>query len=324
MSRLVPAGHGHRGRRAAGGTRAGYDAGMAASPPAAGTDWRRDRRGRPLYGCGLVLVAAGLAHLPVWAVLGGAWEGDVTWRKPILFGISTGLTALSLGWAWSKLPWRWGDGPLAAAVAWALGVEVFLIDLQRWRGVASHFNRDTVTDSLLYDGMGILILFVTVVATDLAIRFLCGPAALDADMLLAVRWGLVLLVVSCGLGIWISVLGELRQAAGLSPTALGRAGVPKFPHGVAIHAIQWLPAVSWAARRAGIGVAGRLRLVAAAATGTTLLLLYALAQTLAGRGRFDVTPATAVVLAAALVGLAAPVVGIAVTALGFRSRRAAA
>jgi len=60
-------------------------------------DWIRDRRAMPLAVIGLLLVASGMAHLVVWAVLGGPWEGPVTWRKPILFGISGGLTSLSHG-----------------------------------------------------------------------------------------------------------------------------------------------------------------------------------------------------------------------------------
>jgi len=133
--------------------------------------WCRDPRASHLVAVGLVLVASGVAHLLVWAVLGGPWEGPVTWRKPILFGISGGLTSLSAAWVWAKLPPRRGDAWLAAATAWALFVDVFLIDLQKWRGVASHFNRATPLDSLLYDAMGVLILFVTAVIVDLTVRF---------------------------------------------------------------------------------------------------------------------------------------------------------
>ncbi|NDC63801.1 MAG: hypothetical protein EBZ59_07445, partial [Planctomycetia bacterium] len=251
--------------------------------------WCRDPRTRHLAAVGMVLIGSGLLHALVWALAGGPWEGPVTWRKPILFGVSGGLTALSLGWAWSKLPWRRGDAWLAAATAWALAVEVGLIDLQRWRGVASHFNRGTPLDSFLYDLMGGLILGVTLVVVDLTIRFLLRPVGLTADMLLAARAGLVLLAVSCLLGIWISVHGDLRVASGLPPETVGAAGVAKFPHGVAIHAVQWLPLVAWAARLGGLGDALRLRLVAAAAAGTTLVLGYSIVQTLAGRGRFDAT-----------------------------------
>ncbi len=244
---------------------------------------------------GVMLVASGLAHAVVWAILGGPWEGPVTWRKPILFGISGGLTSLSAAWVWSRLPWRRGDAWLAATTAWALFVEVLLIDLQKWRGVASHFNRDTPLDSFLYDAMGILILFVSAVLLDLTVRLFRVPARMTPDMLLAARAGMVLLVVSCGLGIWASVYGDLRVAAGLEPERYGRAGVPKFPHGVVIHAIQWLPAIAWAGRFVGLTVTARWRLVAFASLVSALLLAFALTQTLAGRGRLEL-PALAAAL----------------------------
>jgi hypothetical protein len=253
------------------------------------------------------MVASGLAHLPVWAVCGGPWEGPVTWRKPILFGISGGLTSLSLGWIWSWLSWRRGDAWLAPATAAALFIEVAIIDLQRWRGVGSHFNRDTPLDSFLFDALGGLIIGVTLVSLDLASRLFRCRTAMPADMLLAARAGLALLVISCLLGIWVGVHGELRQAEGLDPARLGAAGVPKFPHGVAIHAIQWLPAIAWAARRVGIGERARWWLVASATTGTLLLILYAVIQTALGRGRFDTTPPTAILLAVGVAGLAVPV-----------------
>jgi len=248
--------------------------------------WCREPRARPLALWGVILVASGLVHIGVWGVLGGPWEGPVTWRKPILFGISGGLTSLSLGWAWAQLPWRWGDLWLARITAWALAIEVALIDLQRWRGVASHFNRATPLDSWLTDVMGGLILLVTLVIVDLTIRFVWQRPSLPADMLLAARAGLVLLVVSCLLGIWASMHGEAQVARGLAPEIYGAAGVVKFPHGVVIHAIQWLPLIAWAARRVGLGDRARTRIVAVAVIASGLLLAYALAQTLAGRPRF--------------------------------------
>jgi len=275
-------------------------------------DWIHDRRGRPLAVIGLLLIASGLVHLVVWTVLGGPWEGPVTWRKPILFGISGGLTSLSLGWAWSKLPSRRGDAWMAATVAWALLIEVLLIDLQVWRGVASHFNRATPLDSVLYDAMGLLVLWVTLVAVDLSLRFLWQPIALTPDMLLAARAGLVLLVISCGLGIWASVHGDTQMAAGLPPEHYGAAGVPKFPHGAVIHALQWLPLLAWAARRVGITQRRRVRLVAAATVGTTLIGCFALVQTLVGRSRFDVTPITGALLAVGVICLVVPAIVVAV------------
>ena len=252
--------------------------------------WWHEPRARPLALWGVILVASGLVHIGVWGVLGGPWEGPVTWRKPILFGISGGLTSLSLGWAWAQLPWRRGDLRLARLTAWALVIEVGLIDLQRWRGVASHFNRATPLDSWLYDVMGGLILLVTLVIIDLTVRWFRTRPPVTADMLLAARAGLVFLAVSCLLGIWASVHGDTQVARGMPPEIYGAAGVVKFPHGVVIHAIQWLPFIAWAGRRVGFSGRTRLLLVAAATAASSLLLAYALTQTLAGRPRFGRVP----------------------------------
>jgi len=61
--------------------------------------WRQAgpaQRFASLVGGALVLV--GLAHLAAWLVLGGAWQRPVSFRKPTTFGISFGLTTLTLAW----------------------------------------------------------------------------------------------------------------------------------------------------------------------------------------------------------------------------------
>lgn len=277
---------------------------MSGSEPATG--WWQDDRGWPLAVWGGALVVSGLVHLAIWSVTGGPWEGPVTWRKPILFGISGGLTSLSMGWAWSHLPhWR-SDRLLARSATLALVVEVGLIDVQCWRGVASHFNRSTRFDSLLYDAMGLLILWVTAVIVLVTVRFFRQPVTLPADMLLAARVGLICLVISCLLGIWVGVNGDLRMQQGLEPEQFGRAGVPKFPHGAVIHALQWLPLLAWAATRAGFAPKTRLRLVSIASRATGLLLIYAFAETLLGRPRFEPPAGLAALLIAAVLGLLIP------------------
>ena len=279
--------------------------------------WWRDRRGRPLVFAGLLLTLSGLTHVLVWWIDGGPWEGPVTWRKPILFGISGGVTALSAGWALARFPARRGDLLLAWSTAVALTVEVGLIDLQRWRGVASHFNRSTPLDSVLYDAMGVLILWVTLVVGDFMVRSFRQPSGLPADMRLALQAGLVTLFWSCLLGIWASVYGERQMMVGQPPERLGAAGVPKFAHGAVIHALQWLPLVAWAAKRVGFGERRRLWLVWMATLGTVLLSAYSLLQTLAGRPRVDGSWPLASVLAAAVTLLLVPM---AVTLMGLAAR----
>ena len=82
-------------------------------------------------------------HAAVYLVDGGPWEGPVSWRKPIVFGLSFGITVLTVSWFLTFLRLRKATawfvvGVLALA---SLG-EVFLISMQKWRGVASHFNEE--------------------------------------------------------------------------------------------------------------------------------------------------------------------------------------
>jgi len=276
------------------------------SPPSKTSRWWRDDRAWPLAAWGGLLVLSGVFHLAIWGITGGPWEGPVTWRKPILFGISGGLTSLSMGWAWSHLSrWR-SDRLLARSATLALVVEVALIDLQCWRGVASHFNRSTRLDSLLYDAMGMLILWVTAVIVMVTVRFFRQPVAMPADLLLAARAGLIYLVFSCLLGMWVGINGDIRMQQGLAPEQFGRAGVPKFPHGAVIHALQWLPLLAWLAARARFSSATRLRLVSIAGRATGLLLIYALGVTLLGRPRFDPPAGLAALLLVAIAGLVIP------------------
>jgi hypothetical protein len=49
-----------------------------------------------LYAVGAGLVAVGLFHLGVFLVNGGAWKGPLSWRKPVTFGLSFGVTTLAV------------------------------------------------------------------------------------------------------------------------------------------------------------------------------------------------------------------------------------
>lgn len=55
------------------------------------------------YLIGGALILVGVAHLAVWLVVGGAWAGPVAFRKPTTFGISFGLTTITLIWIAGQL-----------------------------------------------------------------------------------------------------------------------------------------------------------------------------------------------------------------------------
>src|SRR5438093_12657903 len=125
--------------------------------------------------------------------------GPVSWRKPIEFGISGGITTLSLAAVMSRLPrTRWLAWPCAVAISLFV-LETLLIDLQTWRGVPSHFNFDTGFDAAVFSTMGTLIAFVSlgiIVMTIWSFTSLRGPGSTA----LAIRAGLVFLVIGQLLG----------------------------------------------------------------------------------------------------------------------------
>lgn len=69
---------------------------------------------RRLYALSGLLVASGLVHLVVWLVLGGAWSGPVSGRKPFTFGLAFGVILATITWVTRYLTSRFRAGWLAA------------------------------------------------------------------------------------------------------------------------------------------------------------------------------------------------------------------
>ena len=235
----------------------------------------------------VALLVSGCLHLLLWSAGEQAWEGPTSFRKPALFGISTGLTLWSCLWVsylLSPSPWvNWSKRLLSAALL----VEVGLITLQAWRGEASHFNRRSPFDASVETTLLVLITIAS------AIIFWLNALALRRDQLatvgppmrLAVQAGLSLLSLSCLLGFVITAIGTQQAAAGLAPETLQPRGVLKFPHGAALHAIQTLVLVAWCASR--IGSRWPQAVVWFAIAAHLLGLLFASLQTFLGRSRFE-------------------------------------
>jgi hypothetical protein len=254
-------------------------------------EWRRARpaqRFAYLVGGGLILV--GLGHLAAWLVVGGAWQGPISFRKPTTFGISFGLTTITLAWVTGRLQisdrTRWLLlGPLAAADT----TEVAWVAVQRWRGVASHFNFATSVDTRLFLlGAAAITATVTVILALTVLAFTRLDAA--PSMAVAIRAGLVVLLVAQGIGGWMIGHGVGPASDGVTQglTTFGAAGVMKLPHAVAMHAIQVLPGLAWLLGFAALPERRRLRLVWAASVGYGALVAVSLGQTAAGLAPFDV------------------------------------
>lgn len=247
---------------------------------------------------GWLLVFAGLIHVAVWLASGQPWEGSISWRKPALFGVSGGFTLVSLGFLYRMLaPKRW-DTWLAGSLGTAMCLEVALISIQQWRGVKSHFNRSTTFDSFIDTAITGLIILVTGCIVVLSVRAMSFLNA-NSDKRIAWRGGLFFLLISCAIGFMIYAYGAFQTSRGADPTLFGKAGVVKFPHGMAIHAIQLLPGLCWLMTRLTIPLATRAAALRFANMALACLLSYSVVQTLSGRARSDLTVLSACILVAA-------------------------
>lgn len=251
-----------------------------------------------------IVTLSGIFHFAVFLVDGGSWKGPVSWRKPVTFGLSFGLTAMTLTWIAGLLRYRRGLAIATVTVAVTAALEVFFVSLQKWRGVPSHFNDATLLDSSIFSLMGL-----TVAVLGLAIVAIAVYAVrqFDADpaMVVGVRVGLVVLIASQILGGAIIANGESIDKDPLETdlAIFGAAGLMKLPHAVTMHAIQILPILALLLSATSLPARKRRNIVWVAAAGYSGLILATLLQTFDGRAPTDLTPlALGVVLASAVLG----------------------
>jgi hypothetical protein len=248
------------------------------------------------YVCGALLILSGLFHGVVFMIDGGSWEGPLSWRKPIVFGLSFGITLMTLSWIMGFLrPRRRAAWLLVGVFAFASVGEVFLISMQTWRGVASHFNEDTAFDGMVFSLMGTLVGLVALVTVAITVWTF---ARMDAppSLAYAIRLGLVLMLVSQVVGVQMIVEGS---------NTFGDSGALKVPHAVTLHAAQVLPALALLLLVGEYLERRRLEIVAVGAAGYAALIASTMVLTYAGRSPLDLTAVSSVLALLGLVLLAA-------------------
>lgn len=220
---------------------------------------------RLFHAIGLLLVVSGLMHLVVFAVDGGPWDGPVSWRKPVTFGLSFGATLIAVTWVTSYLR----VGPRTRAVLLAVFaadcvVEVGGITLQAWRRVPSHLDMETPFDTAvsmtLAVGGGVLLVLLTVFAVASFRQRPSGPAGMD----LAVRSGFAILLVALASGAAMIARGVVLTRTGHQEAAYHSTAPLKPLHGVSLHAVLVLPALAWLLSRTQWSETLRRRLLYAA------------------------------------------------------------
>jgi hypothetical protein len=217
------------------------------------------------YAVGAVLVLSGLAHLVVFAVDGGPWDGPVSWRKPVTFGLSFGLTLAAITWVTSYL--RIGARRrtvLLVVFAADCVVEVAGITLQAWRHVPSHLNTETPFDTAvamtLAMGGGVL---VVVLSSFAAAAFRHRPGG-PLGMALALRSGFAIMIVALLSGAAMIARGVVLSRAGHQQAAYHSTAPLKPLHGVSLHAVLVLPALAWLLSRTSWDDITRQRIMYAA------------------------------------------------------------
>ncbi len=239
-----------------------------------------------------ILGASALVHLIVLLAEGGSWEGAVSFRKPITFGVSFGLILWTCGWIMDRLPDRPRlEGTLAVTLIASGLFEVALITAQAWRGVPSHFNVFTPEDSSVFSLMGIS---VGIMSLGLAALFLWSILERPSDKptRLAILAGMALVMAGLGIGSWIIDLGmEMTERLGMVPDTVlaGEAGVAKFPHAMAFHGIQLFIGAAIVGRVRGLSDRARLQVMRLVVAGYFAWVVWAIVHTNAGRAPADLT-----------------------------------
>jgi hypothetical protein len=252
---------------------------------------------RACYLIAAVLFASGLAHLGVQAVLGGPWDGPVSWRKPADFGMAFGLTLFAVTWASSFLKVR----PIVLiGFAAASVVEVVAISVQAWRGVPSHFNTTTPLDATFAfsaAGGGAVIIVTTLALLRASFRRLDVASGLQ----LSLRVGLASLLVGLVVGAVMIAIGTVTTRT-VSLAAGYDAAVVLVPaHAAAMQGILVLPILAWLTGFTRWPAATRYRVAALGCVGYLVCAGVIVLESFLGIDGFDLAtaPVAGTVIAAA-------------------------
>ena len=274
------------------------------------SSWRRGRKvERAGYVVGSLLLVSGLIHLGILVIGGGSWEGPLSLRKAMTFGLSFGVTLITIVWiaSWLRLGDRARTALLGAFIV-ACTLETVLVSLQAWRGVPSHYNMETTFDALVARTLaagGVALVVIIAALTIVAFR---GDPMVPISLRIAIRIGFVTLFTSLVVGGVMIAKGMLLGFAGDPQTAYATGGTLKPTHAVTMHAILVLPVLAWLLSFTDWTERRRLSVVLLGASGYLVLAGVVAVENVAGLAPSE-TP-LAVVALSALGGLALVMAGL--------------
>jgi hypothetical protein len=211
-------------------------------------------------------------------------EGAHPALKPLKFSISVGLLLGTLAYVVPAI----AIAPATrTALTWFLlvsvVVEMVIIIGQALRGVPSHFNTRTPLDSVLWSAMALAAIGIAAATFAIAIAALARPLALSPQVALAVRVGLLLVVLTAVSGF---AMGSRNTHS------LGAADL-RVPHFFALHGLQVLPLAAVALARLALTERVQWGILGLVIVAWIALAVGTLVQALAGRPlRLSARPAS--------------------------------
>jgi hypothetical protein len=240
--------------------------------------WIRGRRIERIgYLVGVLLLTSGIVHLGILSVSGGSWDGPLSFRKPAVFGLSFGLTLITIVWTASFLPLAERTRlALLSIFTAACVLETALVSLQAWRRVPSHFNVETAFDGYVARALAAGGFALVAVIVGLTVTAFRKNPTVPVSLRVALRIGFVVLCAAMAVGATMIARGMMLVFAGNAAAAYATGGSLKPTHAVTMHAILVLPAIAWLVSFADWTEDRRLRLVLLA-SGAYLVLAGAVA-----------------------------------------------
>lgn len=232
--------------------------------------------------------------------------GVPAWLKPAKFSVSIAIYTFTLAWVFTLIPeWRKTRRVVGWVTAIVMILELTLIDVQAYRGRASHFNFHTRLDGVLFAIMGISIFAQTFTSIAVAVAFWRQKFE-DPAMGWALRLGMSITIVgalSAGLmtGPTASQLAAARAGQTMSLIGAHTVGAPdggpglpgtgwstehgdlRIPHFIGLHALQVLLLIAFLTRRRWLRTDTPVRLTLTAAGSYFTLFVLLLIQALRGQ-----------------------------------------
>jgi hypothetical protein len=229
-----------------------------------------------------LLLTSGLVHVAILLAGGGSWEGPLSLRKPATFGLSFGITVISIVWVASFLPLTNRKRTLlVGAFAAASVFETALVSLQAWRGVPSHFNMETPFDAVVAQSLALGGFTLVAILIALTIASFRPNPSIPPSLRTAIQAGFMALLGSMAVGGLMIAKGVRLVIGGNPAAAYATGGTLKPMHAVMMHGILALPVLAWVLSYSSWSERRRLAIVVAATAGYAVLTAFVALRTLA-------------------------------------------